>query len=423
MRKFLFALAATVLAGGQCAIAAESPYQGSDVGVEGFEGGTYYLYNVSTGSWLQENNHNPAYWLTHAEIGNVGLDFGLIVTDEALKFQIDPKFGNNHSLVIDGLWMDTNRPITIWTATPVEGADGYVYTLTSVNGDKQYTLGIGEDGNISDVATDGTEWQFVSAEERLAVLKAEADAENPVNATWLVPAATFNHPVNERVSAWEKSRNDCCGFGGNNGDIKYNFVFEAWALGNFTIQQTAEVPNGNYRISAQGFYSQVDAAAIGAQGESLYNQYIEGTLANCATFFAGDKTAEIPSIFAEAQDEAVATEFGLALGNGKYIPQNIWQFSKAVMDGYYKIAEPLEVKVTDGKLNLGAKVVDAPGAAWFAIDQISIEYLGDESTGVEENVAAPAVKGDGKIYNIMGVEVKSMDQHGIYIVNGQKILK
>lgn len=377
MRKYLLAFAAIMLAGGQWASAIESPYQGCDVGADDFDGGTFYLYNVESGLWLQENNSQQGQWVAHAGIGSVGLDFGVIVQGEALHFQIDPKFGNNHSMGGSSLMFDWTEPVTTWVATPIEGAGANVYTLTCTYEENSYTLGLDESGFLSNVATIATEWQFVSPEERLAVLKANASAENPLDATWLVPAATFNGNANERMSAWIKSRNTSCGLGGEGNECSYNHVFEAWQLGDFTVQQTADVPDGNYRITASGFYSPCDAGGLGSQGADRYVEYEAGTLANCATFFAGDQQTEIPSIFASAQSESIDGMFGLDLGIGVYLPAHIWQMSNAIMNGHYRFPEPLEVAVTGGKLNIGATVTGAPGGAWFGIDQISIEYLGN----------------------------------------------
>ncbi|MGN1245131.1 MAG: hypothetical protein ACI4UN_00720 [Muribaculaceae bacterium] len=377
MRKYLLACAALMLAGSQWASAIESPYEGSDVGADDFNGGTFYLYNVESGKWLQENNRHQGIWVAHAETGDVGLDFNVIVQGEALHFQLDPKFGNNHSLLAASLMCDWGEPASIWVATPVEGAGANVYTLTCTEGENTYTLGIDDNGYLTNLATAATEWQFVSPAERLDVLKANASAENPLDATWLVPAATFNGAANERMNSWIKSRNTSCGLGGEGNECNYNHVFEAWQLGDFSIQQTVDVPDGNYRITASGFYSPCDAAGLGSQGADRYVEYEAGTLANCATFFAGDQEVEIPSIFSSAQSERIDGMFTRDLGVGLYVPEHIWQMSNAIMNGHYRFPEPLNVAVTGGKLNIGAMVTGAPGGAWFGIDQISIEYLGN----------------------------------------------
>lgn len=431
MRKYALALSAFMLAASQWASAIESPFVGTNVGANDFTGGDFYLYNVSTGKWLQDNDCNPDYWTSHANVGYVGLDFQLIPQAEALTFIINPKFGNNHSLVANGLWMDTTRPTVTWTATPVEAGDAYVYELTGTEDGVLHTLGINANGHISDRATQGTEWQFVSKEERLNYLISQASTENPVNLTWLVPGATFSNTADERISAWQKSRNNNFAIGGNGSPkdvvafIRQNFVFEAWALGDFTIEQTvADMPDGKYRVSAQGFYSPVDGAKIVANGTTLYQQYLAGEVPNYATLFANDQETPIPSIFDDAQDSKITNMFGLSIGDGKYIPQHIWHFSNAVAHGYYNVAQPINVTISDGNLHIGAKVQGAPGGAWFSIDQFKVEYLGpDSNVGVEETIATPERVADGKIYNLMGVEVKDMSQPGLYIVNGKKILK
>lgn len=430
MRKYALTLSAIMLAASQWASAVESPFVGTNVGADDFAGGDFYLYNISTGKWLQDNDCNPDYWTSHANVGYVGLDFELIPQAEALTFIINPKFGNNHSLVANGLWMDTPRSAVTWTATPVEAGDAYVYKLTATEDGVLHTLGINAAGHISDRATQGTEWQFVSKEERLNYLISQASPENPVNLTWLVPGATFSNRADERLSAWHKSRKDCNGFGGNGGIdgvtfIRQNWVLEAWALGDFSIEQTVtDMPNGKYRISAQGFYSPVDGPKIVANGPTLYQQYLAGDIPNYATLFANDQETPIPSIFDDAQDTQIKNMFGLSIGSGKYIPQHIWQFSNAVANGYYQVAQPINVTISDGSLNIGAKVTGAPGGAWFSVDQFKVEYLGpDSNVGVEETIATPERVADGKIYNIMGIEVKDMTQPGLYIVNGKKILK
>lgn len=54
-----------------------SPYTGSEVAA-----GTYYLYNVETGKWLQDNDYVESIWTTHAALGSFGIDVELRVPGE-----------------------------------------------------------------------------------------------------------------------------------------------------------------------------------------------------------------------------------------------------------------------------------------------------------------------------------------------------
>ena len=90
-----------------------TPYAGITV-----QDGDFYLYNVDTGYWLQNNNRQTVDWNSHAELDPVGYAFGLKAIEGG--WQIDPKMGNNHSLNASNLYMDTGDAMTTWTFEPVE---------------------------------------------------------------------------------------------------------------------------------------------------------------------------------------------------------------------------------------------------------------------------------------------------------------
>ena len=60
------------------------------------------------------------------------------------------------------------------------------------------------------------------------------------------------------------------------------------------------------------------------------------------------------------------------------------------------------------------------------VDNFRLSYYGKDTTvgdvsGVED-IQAPEQLSDGRIYNLMGVEVKNPTASGIYIRNGKKFI-
>ena len=158
MKKvFLFALS---LVSVMFAWAQTSPYTGSEAAA-----GNFYIYNVETGYWLQ-NNNRVNDWNSQVQVDVQGFDWELIA-QEGGTWQLNPKFGNNHSLNsdADNGYMDTGRPVSAWTLTPVEGVSNG-YTIES-NGTK---LGVNADKLLVKDGSAATVWQLVTAEERLAKL-------------------------------------------------------------------------------------------------------------------------------------------------------------------------------------------------------------------------------------------------------------
>ena len=54
-----------------------SPYTGTTP-----QEGVFYLYNVESGLWLQNNDSRCNFWTTRADLGTRGLDFILVESDE-----------------------------------------------------------------------------------------------------------------------------------------------------------------------------------------------------------------------------------------------------------------------------------------------------------------------------------------------------
>lgn len=97
---------------------AQSPFVGSLPPTEG--SGDYYLYQVESGKWLQNNQRVRGQWTTHAQLDKNGFDVEVIAIDGG--WQLNPKLGSNHSINSGGdrFYMDTNHGVSPWSFEPVE---------------------------------------------------------------------------------------------------------------------------------------------------------------------------------------------------------------------------------------------------------------------------------------------------------------
>ena len=93
--------------------------------------------------------------------------------------------------------------------------------------------------------------------------------------------------------------------------------------------------------------------------------------------------------------------------------------------GFYKT--PIVFWHNGGPLFLGIyKESQATQEDWVVVDNFRLSYYGKDTTvgdvsGVED-IQAPEQLSDGRIYNLMGVEVKNPTASGIYIRNGKKFI-
>ena len=139
------------------------------------EGGTFYLYNVATGKWLQNNRVVPEDWTTRAQIGPHGMDIEIVAEEGG--YRLNPKFGHNHSIngSDDQFYLDTGRPVTIWM---FESTGDKTYRIRTAD---EHFMNTNDDGLLDDFGWN-EDWILVTLEERLADL-ANATNANPKDAT------------------------------------------------------------------------------------------------------------------------------------------------------------------------------------------------------------------------------------------------
>ncbi len=292
--------------------------------------GNYYLKNVESGMFLGAGNS----WGTQASLVAHPEHVTLAEIDGA-KYTLESRISNGgtkHYLGADG-FMDNGTPMPLEFA-----ANGEYFTI---KGGEAY---IGYDGTSTVMALNlaadapGALWQVVSEADMKASL-ATATAEVPVDATFLIKDHNFGRNHRDK-DAWTKTNAAAGGADANN-------CLEAWKKTFSVSQSLADVPNGVYALTAQGFYR----VESGGQAEPL------------PVFFANEATSP----------------FLLRTGT----ENSMGEASASFTNGLYTIA-PIYVEVTDGTLAIGAKSENA--GLWQIWDHFSLKYYGQTTIAEVQKV-------------------------------------
>ncbi len=358
--------------------AASSPFTGSPVNAEGTA--DFYLYQVETGQWIQ-NNNLPGYWTTRAALGKTGFDVAVIAV--AGGYQLDAKLNGNGSINGHNLYMDTGDAKTVWSIEPVT-VDGVsnAYTIVALSGpDNNYprALGADADGVITLDAEENSTWQFVTREERIAKMKADL-ANGPVDASWLVPAQDFSRN-DKRQNLWkiQYTEGQVCG---NDGSM-YNAVRETWNnFHNYVHYITVtDLPNGTYNLTMQGFYHE------NRDLDETWQKFFDGVDPKNGKYFAGASTGDFMNIAEQHINDEMRD--GLAgrwpqpgMLGGEWIPDGCEAVSQAVDRGYYQNPE-IKAVVKDGRLILGVIKLDGSENDWMCYDNVKLTYVSEETPDVD----------------------------------------
>ena len=359
-----------------------SPWPGHAVG----NGGEFYLYNVATGLWLQNNNTVKDGWATAVNVGTRGLPITLEKTGpKTFKLRSTFRGGNGVSNKIGdaGLlyWDMPAENVGAWDISPADN-------FQSIHG---YWLEcdamvLGADNNLLTTDKDkNSVWQLVTREERIADAKAKASVEHPVDVTWLIDApdlATKNTTYKLDFTAATNTEHSTYQGGWN--IVKANTIQEFWNTQTFNYHQTINgLPNGTYKFSVRGYYRDGssetrDYTMYGYGAEKFAN----GTEQLRATYYANGTSAPIMSLYAGAK---TAPEEGFSFqaereggqGSGLYVPNTPHEANYALWKGNYQNAE-ITVTVTDGTLKFGVRKEAGVVDDWCVISDFSLKYLGSK---------------------------------------------
>ena len=329
--------------------------------------GDFFLYNVQSGLWLQNNEKNTGDWNTRGATGTYGFAFGIKAITNG--WQLDPKFGHNHSMNASNFYLDTSDALTTWTLDPVVNAEGQKGYLIK-DGDR--VLSLNDDDNLDWDKEKGTIWQLVTREDRIKYLKKNASEENPLDATFLIMDPSFANE-NERAASWEWNQN-----GGNKDDVRWfrnRRSYAIWNSNSFSLKQTINnAPNGTYTLTFKGYYRDGDKDQVAVRRAAGEERLL-------AKYFINEDKADVMSILDGASNTWVDGLFYYPAAETEapygHYPDNADAFNRIFQDypNAYQNAGVTST-VLSGSLTIGLEKLEKNEKDWLAFDDFRLTYKG-----------------------------------------------
>lgn len=332
----------------------------------------FYLYNPASGLYLCAATSNDVG--TPASLGEQGLKVELTWQDDD-TYTIDTHIyaklywwggedPDKHFLsVLDDGSVYCDKDLTSWNIQ--KQADG----LCTLSADGEHYLSCDGSPCVLTLTTDATmanaNWLFrteddvwVSQRDALLATLSQATSDQPIDATLLLPEANFDGLLSFEPWQGDPSRG---GSVDNPCAEKYRYLsFDVW-------QELTDIPNGFYKVRAQGFMrdGEIDEAIERRQ---------DGSEQLNACLYGNGVSTPLKSIFEEAGrmgDEGVESPWGR-------VPNDRSQASSYFSAGLYD--NEIMVKVTDGTLRLGVRLTEGR-ANWTCFDNFRLTYYGQYQPG------------------------------------------
>lgn len=456
-------------------------------------GGKYYLYNVNTGLFVDANSVNRDQKSSAAILSPEGIEFEVRRPDGIKGVELYGAFENLGSInVKDGAMLmdltEGDAARTDFALTSIRTSKNQnVYTLSvraannagcGVTSDSYLVAGgadkdlFGRYLSLNAKATGGS-WQFVSREERLAHMQAEAKL-NPggVDASWLIPGRGMNENDTRLDECWS-GESDWSSISGYNGWR----VMEWWNSDLVHRETTLTgLPAGTYEYYIEGYNRDGN---VWASGNTT------GPYENLGWYYAGKNGRQALNVFEDARpfketgweeqinnlwfpaghnfaanafhkegyrNAPVAANVGadgnLTVGICKYagIPEDSFELGRMYLR-YRSSTTPVDLSplkkwaqtaINNAKpYKSDSQVAELMGklTAYFgnaSTDNFNVlakaiyalnQRVDDLITGGVDGVIADAEEpGETRIYNLQGIRLDRADTPGIYIINGRKVV-
>ena len=327
--------------------------------------GDYYLRNQAAGlyvnaggKWGTQTILGPHAMKLHIEAAETGNDLYYLNMGFAAE--------NDGYLGVSGSEVYVDMAMQPWTIQP--GRNG-CYTLKTPSG--TYLAYSGATLTINQTTTNSntTQWELITQSQMLSTLL-NLTTGSSADATFLISNPRFDHNCTE--SDWEGSDFTTGGEQGANGNG--NYCAEVWNS-NFDVYQTlTNIPNGTYRLQAQGFYrynnttDNVNTVALTTHNNGTERLY--------AQLYANNTYTTLQSI---ASEQSTIAAKGLAASNAG-LPYNMAEAANAFTAGLYT-NNTLTITVTNHQLKIGIRKTQQDGCDWTIWDnlQLTLTSLGDNT--------------------------------------------
>jgi len=289
--------------------------------------GKYYLLNTAAEKYWGAGNS----WGTQASLVDNPEYVTLLKQPDGTYFLESQVSNGGTAYYFEGDYMDNGNAKAL-TLKQIDEEDGIAY-FTIADPDGKY---YGYDGQTTVLGKDVQEenniiWAIISEKEMIDLMD-KASVEDPIDATFYIADHNFGRN-NRSYSAW-------VGEGFAKGGDNTNQCVESFHK-DFSMTQTIEnVKNGVYALTAQGFYRQ-----DGENGNNLPYFFING---------------EKMTFPVKTGAENSMADASASFGKGLYT------------------TDPIFVEVTDGKIELGAKL-EGNAEIWAIWDNFQLTYYGDDA--------------------------------------------
>lgn len=336
-----------------------------------------YLRNRGTGRFLKSGGA----WGTHSVVGNYPIGFNMEENNGKYALHCEAGYvsceaDNTQTFV------DTNNENSVkdWELIEQDGFYVFAHNGRALSANDPYYFN--DDPNYRWVILDALnpadklqQWEVLTKDQMMEELQ-NANAENPVNASWLMSNPNFDRNFN--VAKWDRSsisttaKRMTCNFAGglNVGGPDDNLCAEAYVgTTNISSRNTASaweihqtltnIPNGYYIVHVQAFQKKEDKGA-----EKVY-------------VYANDEKVPVMNMW--DLKEVTSAGMGVTKDGNYYYPNSMDEASKYFNAGYY--LHTLTVEVTDGTLKVGIKKDDTTSYQkyhWTCFDNFQLYYFGAE---------------------------------------------